>query len=172
MAAHSPVIPISRKRVRPLESHRGARCLCLPTSQPRPDRCTPIAGKRSTPPQSLSYWDRTTHRNGRVIQCRNATTGTLSVLFGLVLGITPRTSKNKNEFPAAHYTPAMQPQSHRSSFPHSTSHRILCGRAVSSIARTLPSTRTETISHCPHRRSTHNFPAERYVDVRNHQVHK
>ena len=25
--------------------HWGARCLCLPTSQPRPDRCTPIAGQ-------------------------------------------------------------------------------------------------------------------------------
>ena len=36
-----------------------------------------------------------------VSSAENATTGTLSVLFGLVLGITPRTSKNKNEFPAA-----------------------------------------------------------------------
>ena len=70
MATHSPVIPISRKRVRPLESHRRARCLCLPTSQPRPDRCTPIAGQRSTPPQSLPYRDRKAHRNGRGVQCR------------------------------------------------------------------------------------------------------
>ena len=36
-----------------------------------------------------------------VSSAENATTGTLSVLFRLVLGITPRTSKNKNEFPAA-----------------------------------------------------------------------
>ena len=36
-----------------------------------------------------------------VSSAENATTGTLSVMFGLVLGIAPRTSKNKNEFPAA-----------------------------------------------------------------------
>ena len=36
-----------------------------------------------------------------VAHAEDATTGTLSVLFGLVLGITPRTSKNKNELPAA-----------------------------------------------------------------------
>ena len=36
-----------------------------------------------------------------VSSAENATAGTLSVMFGLVLGITPRTSKNKNELPAA-----------------------------------------------------------------------
>ena len=36
-----------------------------------------------------------------VSSTENATTGMLSVMFGLVLGITPRTSKNKNELPAA-----------------------------------------------------------------------
>ena len=37
-----------------------------------------------------------------VTHAEDATTGTLSVMFGLVLAITPRTSKNKNELPAAH----------------------------------------------------------------------
>ena len=36
-----------------------------------------------------------------VTNAADATGGTLYVLFGLVLGITPRTSKNKNELPAA-----------------------------------------------------------------------
>jgi len=36
-----------------------------------------------------------------VTNAEDATGGTLYVLFGLVLGITPRTSKNKNELPAA-----------------------------------------------------------------------
>ena len=36
-----------------------------------------------------------------VSSTENATTGMLSVMFGLVLGITPRTSKNKNELPTA-----------------------------------------------------------------------
>ena len=36
-----------------------------------------------------------------VSSTENTTTGMLSVMFGLVLGITPRTSKNKNELPAA-----------------------------------------------------------------------
>ena len=70
-------------------------------SQPRPYRCTPIVGKRSTPSQSLSHWDGATHCNGRGSPRRRCNKGTLYVLFGLVLGITPRTSKNKNEPPAA-----------------------------------------------------------------------
>ena len=101
MATHSTVIPISRERVRPLESHRGIWCICLLTSQPRPHRCTPIVGKRTAPSQGLSHWDGATHCNSRVAHAEDATKGTLYVLFGLVLGITPRTSKNKNEPPAA-----------------------------------------------------------------------
>ena len=77
----STVVPVSRERVRPLESHRGIRRICLPASQPRPYRCTPIVGKRSTPSQSLSHWDGATYCNGRCSQRRRCNQGKHSMSF-------------------------------------------------------------------------------------------
>ena len=79
---------------------QGIWSLCLPTFQPRPDRCTPIAGKRSTPLQICHIG------TGRLITMVGVAPQKMqlqehSLLFGLVLGITPRTSKDKNELPAA-----------------------------------------------------------------------
>jgi len=50
-----------------------------------------------------------------VFSAENAIAGTLSVIFGLVLGITPRTNKNKR-IPRCPHTQEMQPQSHQVAF--------------------------------------------------------
>ena len=66
----------------------------------------------------------------------------LQILFGLVLAITPPTTKNKNEFTCHPDTQTVQSQSYRSSLPFSPSHRILCRRTVPSAAGVVPCFRT------------------------------
>ena len=101
MATYPHVLPISRERVRTLESFRRTGCLAfrhpslaqtdvrqLLDSEAHHHKVCPIGTGRLI---ALV----------RVSSTENATTGMLTVMFGLVLGITPRTSKNKNELPAA-----------------------------------------------------------------------
>ena len=93
-----------------------------------------------------------------VAHAEDATTGTLSVLFGLVLGITPRTSKNKNELPAARIHRQCNPKAIEVAFLTVPATEFFAGGSVSGIARSLLSTRTWPIGHGPHQCSTYEFP--------------
>ena len=109
--------------------------------------------KRTT--TKSAHWDRKTYRTGWGVQCRKCN---CKHAFCHVWPSFRNHTADKQKFPAARIHRQCNPKAIEVAFLTEPATEFFAEEQLLSLARTLPSARTRTRSHCPHWCSTYNLP--------------